>query len=476
MPIVYRFLRDLRVDDQAGLAEASNYGEIVPALVLDEPLVRTLRSSPRRAAFFCGAVAALDARLRERGSRLIVRRGESTAILRDIARESGAEGVVWGASSDGASLRQERQMIDELQRSGLRCVVVNDAPAVPATETTAAKSAVGDGYRAFAPYFEQWRQCEPAVYEAPLLLRFSTIELRTERTPVARDFGAVENDSRATPQEARDQLNRFLSESAVQYSIGANVPSEEGTSRLSAHLSFGTISARSVVRATNERCRDVFLLTEERLSLKRFLRALALRDFFLQLRWYHPETDCAPLQERMRNFSFAVDHPALESWMQGRTGFPLVDAGIRQLHAMGWMHPRVRSIAASFLCFDLGVDWKIGRDEWDRHLTEDDEALATGNWQWIAGVGADLAAYPRIYNPERHARRFDPASQYARRWIDELRADLNSGRRRNSDPQLPLFTPRPYAAPVVVHKDAARAFLRRYTAYLKQEVADPASR
>ena len=122
----------------------------------------------------------------------------------------------------------------------------------------------------------------------------------------------------------------------------------------------------------------------------------------------------------MREFPFTRSHAALDAWRAGRTGYPLVDAGIRQLHATGWMHPRVRSIAASFLCLDLGVDWRVGQAEWERYLIEDDPALAIGNWQWVAGVGADLAAYPRIYNPRKQARRFDPNAVYAKTWIDEL--------------------------------------------------------
>ena len=132
------------------------------------------------------------------------------------------------------------------------------------------------------------------------------------------------------------------------------------------------------------------------------------------------------------------------------------------------MHPRVRSIAASFLCFDLGVDWRVGRDEWDRYLIEDDPGLAAGNWQWAAGVGADLAAYPRIYNPAKQARRFDPSAQYIRRWIPELAGvpdvailDPVAGRRERQI-QLPLFTDRGYPPPILDHEAAARAFLERY--------------
>ncbi len=152
--------------------------------------------------------------------------------------------------------------------------------------------------------------------------------------------------------------------------------------------------------------------------MRLFLRALAHRDFFLQLSWFHPQTRNEPLQEKMRGFTSERSHPALDAWRAGTTGYPLVDAGIRQLHATGWMHPHVRAVAASWLCFDLGVDWRVGRDEWDRWLIEDDPALATGNWQWIAGVGADMAQYPRIYNPERQRRRYDPGGR--------LRAALDS--------------------------------------------------
>ena len=178
----------------------------------------------------------------------------------------------------------------------------------------------------------------------------------------------------------------------------------------------------------------------------------------------------------MRGFAFARSHPALDAWRSGRTGFPLVDAGIRELRATGWMHPRLRAIAASFLCFDLGVDWRVGRDEWDTYLIEDAPALAVGNWQWIAGVGADLAAYPRIYNPLKQARRFDPRAQYVRRWIPELAGipdaaildPLAAPRRRQL--QLPLFGERGYPAPVLDHEQAARAFLARYA----REVRAPA--
>jgi deoxyribodipyrimidine photo-lyase len=246
------------------------------------------------------------------------------------------------------------------------------------------------------------------------------------------------------------------------------VPNAGPTSDLSAELSFGLLGARTVVAAACARAGDPFLLVEETTSVQLFLRALAQRDFFLQLAWHNDTLEEAPLQEKMRAFAFARAHPQLGAWRAGMTGFPLVDAGIRELRATGRMHPRIRSVAASFLCFDLGVDWRVGRDEWDHVLIEDAPALATGNWQWVAGVGADLAAYPRIYNPLKAAHRFDPAAEYVRRWIPELAGlpDAVIFGDEAGQPQLPLalFGPRAYPVPVLDHESAARDFLERYRA------------
>ena len=232
------------------------------------------------------------------------------------------------------------------------------------------------------------------------------------------------------------------------------------------------------MRAVRKRGDDTFLLAEERLSLRVFLRALAHRDFFYQLSWFHPETDTEALQEKARALPVARSHPALDAWRGGATGFPLVDAGIRQLHETGWMHPHVRAVVASFLCFDINVDWRIGRDEWDRWLIEDDPALATGNWQWIAGVGADMAQYPRIYNPERQRRRYDPEGRYVRRWVRELEdVPLSVWKgTHGASPQLKLelFPPDRYPAPVLDHERAAREFLARYRALASDSSKDRA--
>jgi deoxyribodipyrimidine photo-lyase len=471
---VFAFGRDLRLSDHAGLAAIARHGAVVPVHVIDSVAAGRLRRSPRRAAYYCAAVRALDEALRARGAALIVRRGNPGPVLRALARAVGAGAVGWSCGYDAKSVRRDRELQSTLEEGGLRAVPVHDAPAV-APEDSAAVHHRGDGYRSFVPYHARWRTLIPV--DAAPAAAFAAVEIASEPLPIPEEFGSqVAVDEAVGEEAARARLTAFLAGPVLQYGAARNVPAGGETSRLEAALSFGTIAAREVVRAVCDRARDPFLLVEERTSLKLFLRSLAQRDFFLQLAWYNESLTEEPLQSKMRGFSFARSHPQLDAWRSGRTGYPLVDAGIRQLRATGWMHPRVRAIAASFLCFDLGVDWRVGRDEWDRLLTEDEPALAAGNWQWVAGVGADLAAYPRIYNPRRQARRFDPSAAYVRRWIPEL-AGLPDTALFEQEPgigdaqlELALFGPRAYSAPVVDHETVARAFLERYA----REVRAPA--
>jgi deoxyribodipyrimidine photo-lyase len=431
--------------------------------LLDAARRERLSRSPRRAAFYCGAVSSLDAALRARGSALSACRGDAAAIER-LARRVGAATVVWAAEYDAASQARQRELQGELEEAGLRALIIHDAPVAPPDDVAAARSADGGaGYRAFVPYVNAWKETlRPPL---SLLPRFAAPEFEGDPLPEAVEFGAEALPDAPSEASAAAALEAFASGPLLHYLTARNVPAD-ATSQLSAHLSFGTLAARTVVARVAERARDRFLLAEERLALEAFRRSLALRDFFLQLAWFFETQPDRVLQERMCHFPFARTHPALAAWLEGRTGYPLVDAGIRELRATGRMHPRARAVAASFLCFDLGVDWRVGRDAWDAQLIEDEPALAAGNWQWIAGVGADLAQFPRIYNPRKQARTLDPRGTYVRRWIPELAAapggHAAAARPGAAQLALPLFAAETYPAPVVDHEEAAREFLRRY--------------
>jgi deoxyribodipyrimidine photo-lyase len=472
---LYLFTHDLRVDDHAGLAAASRSGAIVPALILDPASQGRLARSPRRAAFFRAAVAELASDLRERGSTLVVRRGPLVSTAKRLAREARVDTVAWSAAYDSAAREEQRRLQTALEESGFRALSVHDAPAVSPEETAAARTDGGGlGYRALAPFVAAWLAA-PRI-ESPAEPRFAGHELESEPLPTPREFDEREEPAALPPlgRAALAAFERYLAGPALQYPTARHVPAGPPTSHLSASLSFGTLSARTILRAIDRRSKDPYLLAEERRALAKLVRSLAQRDFFYQLAWYFEDAPDAPLQEHMRGFRFAPGHPRLEEWLAGRTGFPLVDAGMRQLAATGWMHPRVRLVAASFLCFDLGVDWRVGRAAWERLLIEDDPALATGNWQWVAGVGADLAQHPRIFHPLKQARAYDPGGVYVRRWVPELAglpdADVLDPRSVSGRPQLalPLFGAHAYPAPILEHEAAAQAFLERYAAARRQ--------
>ncbi len=472
MTAILHFTRDLRLEDHAALAAAAIEARVVPVVILDPATSGRLRTSPRRAAYYCSAIAALDRAITARGGRLIVRRGRTASTLRALARAVGATSIVWSASYDSHGARVDRDVQAALEEAGLRATVVHDAPAVAPEETAIERR----GYRAFSAYFERWMQQDIVPYDT-VHAQLEAPEVSSEALPSPAEFGrSGELDEPVDGDAVRARFERFLESDILHYAISRNVPADGHTSQLAAALSFGVVAARSIVASVRNRRGDRLLLTEERISIDLFLRALAQRDFFLQLAHFYEALDDAPLQDKMRRFAFSRTHPALDAWRAGKTGYPLIDAGIRQLRATGWMHPRVRAIAASFLCFDLGVDWRVGREEWDHWLIEDEPALATGNWQWIAGVGADLAAYPRIYNPRTQSRRCDPMGRYIRRWIPELasrsdRALFEPGAELQSQQlALSLFGSDGYPTPVVDHDTVARAFLERY----KREVSVPA--
>lgn len=457
------------MDDHAGLAAAARSGAIVPALILDPATQGKLARSPRRAAFFRSAVAELARELRDRGTTLVVRRGALVSTAKRLAREAGVETVAWSAAYDSTAREEQRRLQAALEESGFRALGVHDAPAVSPEETAAARAdGAGSGYRALAPYVAAWLSA-PRI-ESAGEPRFEAHALPSEPLPSPHEFNERSEPGEMPPvgRAALAAFERYLSGPALQYPTARHVPAGPPTAHLSAALSFGAISPRTILRAVESRSRDPYLLAEERRALAKLVRSLAQRDFFYQLAWHFEGSPDEPLQEHMRLFRFAPGHPRLDEWLAGRTGFPLVDAGMRQLAATGWMHPRVRLVAASFLCFDLGVDWRVGRAAWDRLLIEDDPALATGNWQWVAGVGADLAQHPRIYHPLKQAKAYDPRGAYVRRWVLELAglpdADVLDPRSAGARAQLalPLFGANAYPAPILEHEAAARAFLERY--------------
>ena len=475
--IIYRFRRDLRLEDHLALTRALTEGRLVPVLLLDDLTVARVRANARRTAFYCAAVAALDDALRARGAHLIVRRARRAGpALVSLARSLGAGAVAWSWTYDGPGLADDRNAVQALEEAGIRALVSHDAPVLSPEEVDLQRHAAGEGYRAFAPFHAAWRRVALAAATSEHLLdgAFDVAGIEGEALPVPRDFGhepAALEFAGGAPAAAH-RLAAFLAYPAREYAIARRLFAGPPTAHLGPDLALGTISARCVVRELRALAGRPYAVVEERRSYEEAERSLALRDFFLQLSWHWPRTHDKPLQEKAVALRLPEDAVGVEAWEHGMTGYPLVDAAMRELRARGWMHPKARAVAASFLCFDLGVSWRRGREIFDRYLIEDDAALATGNWQWVAGVGADMAQYPRIYNPVRQARTFDPEGRYVRQWIPELagvpahaiHAPLDAPPRAQME--LALFEAARYPHPVVDHGAAARAFLARYRAAL----------
>ncbi len=393
------FRRDLRLHDHPALTAAG--AGAVGVYVFDRAL---LDRSDRRTAFLLGCLAELRAGLRARGGELLLRSGAPAAVLPALAHELGAGAVLWTSDVSPYARRRDRGVTEALRAGGIAAGPQGGNYVVDISKT--------GRFGVFSPYQRAWAQQERrAVLPAPGALA----------APSGAGGGGVEpgelpgaapgalDGAIAAPgeQAAREALERALTEVAGGYSERRNLVSG-GTSALSPHLRWGTLSAREAEE------RLVALPARGPAALR---RQLAWRDFNAHLLLFHPNCLRDGLKPRDTEWDEAPEHFA--AWREGRTGFGLVDAGMRQLAATGWMHNRARMITASFLVHDLHVDWRRGERHFARELLDYEPAQNSLNWQWVAGVGADPGEWLRIFNPDAQAQEHDPDGAYVARWAPE---------------------------------------------------------
>ena len=411
------FRRDLRVHDHPALTAAVREHERVAAVfVVDEALLEGRAASQARAGFLAGCLRGLDDELRRRGAGLIVRAGRPEEELVRLARETGAEAVYWTSDVSPYARARDRRVTDALGAAG---VDARPSTGGYCVDVGRPRTRAGKPFRVFSPFARAWSDAARRdVGRAPRRLPALPSGVRRGSVPALSALG-LSSDVRAPvcpPGEdaARQALARFLAGTVDDYARRNDEPAG-GTSVLSPYLRWGCLSAREC----EERAR-----TRGGRGAQAWVRQLCWRDFYAHLLLHHPESAVHELQERYRGaLEWAPDRGGrhLAAWQEGRTGFPLVDAGMRQLRETGWMHNRVRLVVASFLTKDLHLDWRAGEAWFARLLLDGEPAQNTGNWQWIASVGADPApAFRRMYNPARHQERFDPDGAYVRRWVPEL--------------------------------------------------------
>jgi deoxyribodipyrimidine photo-lyase len=409
------FRRDLRVRDNPALQAAAEAGAaVVPVFCFDDRLLHGRHASGPRTRFLLDCLADLDDALRKLGSGLVVRRGRPEQELPELARATAASEVHHATDTGPFARRRDERVRKSLERDGVR---VCTHPGVAAVDDLGEiRTKAGGPYTVFSPFHRAWLDAARRdVLGAPRRLPGLPRDLAKGRLPSLEALDledSVDEPAAGGETEARRGIDRFLGERIREYADNHDAAGRDRTSRLSPYIRFGCLSPRQI---------------EERLPRGKgpqaYRRQLAWRDFYQHVLLHHPRNARSEFQDRYRGtIKWSYARRPFEAWCEGRTGFPFVDAGMRQLRKEGWMHNRARLVVGSFLTKDLGIDWRWGERWFMRWLIDGDEANNNGNWQWIASVGVDpQPAFRRIYNPALHMERYDPDGTYVRRHVPELR-------------------------------------------------------
>ncbi|MCS6771415.1 MAG: DNA photolyase family protein [Kiritimatiellae bacterium] len=460
------FRRDLRLHDHEALSAAlKRGGSIVPVFIWAPDEESPWPPGSASKWWLHESLTAFDASLRELGSRLVIRRGPSLEALDKLIRETGASAIYWSRLYEPAVIERDKQIKSHLRARGI------DARSFNASllhEPWTIQTSSGKPYQVFTPFY---RACQeigdpstplPAPRELPSCPPVDSLTIADlGLLPRIPWYHGMAQSWQPGETGALRRLESF-SPKAPAYKVDRDRPDLESTSRLSPHLHFGEISPRMMWWAIRK--------AHPGGSAESYLRQLIWREFAHHLLFHFPYTATEPLRPEFRSFPWRENPAALKAWQKGRTGYPIVDAGMRELWHTGWMHNRVRMIVASFLVKDLLVPWQRGAEWFWDTLVDADLANNTLGWQWTAGCGADAAPYFRIFNPILQGEKFDPDGEYVRRWVPEL-ASLPSPMIHRV-PELPDATlrqfgielGRDYPRPLVDHASARDVALAAFDA------------
>src|SRR4051794_39822817 len=467
-PAVVWLRDDLRMSDNPALSHAVASGRpVVVIFVLDDSGTAARRLGAASRWWLHHSLAAIDASLRKRGNRLVVRQGDATEAVAAVLRKTGAAHLFLNRRYAPGEREQDRRVQVAARSLG---VETDDFAASLLHEPGEVRNAEGEHFGVFTPFWRSFRRGGEPRAPLPAVESVPAWSGTVESVPLAElgllprgpDWAAGLREA-WTPGEKGGlrRLDEFVHERLPRYAEGRDFPAAEASSRLSPHLKFGEVSPYQVWRAVRSASAPVDVRDK-------FLAELGWREFNYDLLATHGDLDRTNIHRQFDRFPWAeADPAALRAWQGGRTGFPMVDAGMRQLWHTGWMHNRLRMVTASFLVKNLHVDWRVGEAWFWDTLVDGDPANNAAQWQWVAGSGADAAPFFRVFNPVTQAKKFDPAGEYIRRWVPGLRpldtAALHEPWNASSD----LFDDRAdsaYPAPIVDLKrsrqDALDAFER----------------
>jgi len=415
-PVIVWFRRDLRLADNPALSRAVESGKPLIALYVHETdSARTLGAASQWWLHY--SLENLAQSLGEIGGKLIIKRGPAAQVLDELTLQTGADHVVWNRRYSADDIARDKSIMASLKTRGLS---LESFKANLLTEPWEVQTKTGGYYKVFTPY---WRAVCAGINVPPPLqvprkimgfdadLDSLTLEA-LNLLPSGPDWGEkLRPHWDIGPAGAHKALEGFLEAGLETYSDDRNRPDKPGgTSRLSPHLAFGEISPRQIWQA----CQDKMQ------AAGKFLSEIGWREFSYVLLYHNPELARQNFKADFNRFAWEVDEAALTAWQRGQTGYPFVDAGMRQLWATGWQHNRVRMVTASFLIKHLLIDWRRGEQWFHDCLVDADPASNAASWQWVAGSGADAAPYFRIFNPFSQGEKFDPNGDYVRKWVPEL--------------------------------------------------------
>jgi len=450
---IHWFRKDLRITDNTGLRHASEISDdVIPFYSLSTWKNHHNWTGAPRQQFLCECLESLDANLRSIGSQLIIRHGSAFEEITKLIEQSDATAITFNRDGDPFGRAEEQQLEEFCRDRGIACLGFIDAVMHSADEVLKSD---GTPYRVYTPYSKAWKKLDKAKARGRLRALTMPQDIESEELPTLDhwEISLPEEYQHTTlggEKEARKRMKRALDGIVQDYKNTRNTPHGITTSRLGQDLRHGTISIRELYGKV-EHILNSTTSSSVRESAGTFINELAWREFYMQILVHYPHVYDQPFNEKYKGLWWSEAEVAFERWCQGKTGFPIVDAGIRELRATGFMHNRLRMIVAMFLTKDLHIHWRRGEAFFMQWLLDGEIASNNGGWQWSAGTGADAAPYFRIQNPWSQTKRYAADGEYIKQWVPEL---------ANCDSKLFLDPPKDgspiaddYPLPMVDHSE-----------------------
>ena len=446
MNVIWWIRRDLRLADNLTLQTALESKQILPVFILDPYFFG--KTNNRRNQFLTNALQALDDDLRKRGSYLVIRRGKPRIILRQLMIESGAQMIYAEEDFTPYARHRDKSIAADLPINFIQGQLVHHPDRI--------RKADGTPYTVYTPFSKIWKNLFPGdLMPVPAPEKIPTIsEIHSDPIPEHLQDSTFP----ASEATAQDRLQSFLKDGVYTYGKNRNRLDLDGTSSLSPYIHFGMLGLRTAAYHAHQ----AILATQDndsRKSAQVWLNELIWREFYIHILYHFPHVHKQSFRPQYDQIRWRNDPEEFVAWKDGKTGYPLVDAAMRQLIATGWMHNRARMIVASFLVKDLLIDWRWGESWFMQNLLDGDLAANNGGWQWTAGTGTDAAPYFRIFNPVLQSKKFDPDGDYIRKWVPEL-AHLDSSA-IHAPWEKKVEVPG-YPAPIIDHQYARERTLAAY--------------